>query len=35
MFIGAILKDEDGKTMGNIVANDKTFASGSRGYHGL
>ncbi len=33
MFIDAILKDEGGKTLGKIVPNDKTFASGSRGCH--
>ncbi|MBI2883075.1 MAG: hypothetical protein HYY11_04085, partial [Candidatus Methylomirabilis oxyfera] len=27
-------KDEDGQTLGKLVANEKTFASGSRGYFG-
>ncbi|MBI2953038.1 MAG: hypothetical protein HYY30_01900 [Chloroflexi bacterium] len=34
MIIDAILKDENGQTLGKIVANAKTFSSGSRGYYG-
>ena len=34
MIIDALIKDETGQTLGKIVANPKTFSSGSRGYHG-
>lgn len=34
MFIDALFKDEDGKTVGKIVTSEKTFSSGSRGYFG-
>ncbi|MCL5263877.1 MAG: hypothetical protein M1343_01560 [Chloroflexi bacterium] len=34
MIIDALLKNEDGQTLGKLVANEKTFASGSRGFFG-
>lgn len=34
MVIDALLKDQDGNTLAKIVANEKTFATGSRGFHG-
>lgn len=34
MIIDAIFKDENGETLGKLTANEKVFATGSRGYHG-
>ena len=34
MIIDAIFKDENGTTLGKLTANEKTFATGSKGYHG-
>jgi hypothetical protein len=34
MIIEAMLKDDNGNTLAKIVANEKTFATGSRGFHG-
>ena len=34
MIIDAIFKDENGETLGKLTANEKAFATGSRGYHG-
>jgi hypothetical protein len=34
MVIDVLIKDEDGKTLGKLVANEKTFSSGSRGFFG-
>ncbi len=34
MIIDALFKDEEGKTLGKLVANEKTFSSGSRGFFG-
>ncbi|MBI4322339.1 MAG: hypothetical protein HY675_27925 [Chloroflexi bacterium] len=34
MIIDALFKDENGQTLGKLVANEKAFASGSRGYFG-
>ena len=34
VIIDAIFKDENGETLGKLTANEKVFATGSRGYHG-
>ncbi len=34
MIIDVLIKNEDGETLGKLVANEKTFASGSRGFFG-
>ena len=33
MYVDVIFKDENGEVLGKLVANEKTFASGSRGFH--
>ncbi len=32
MYVDVIFKDENGEVLGKLVANEKTFASGSRGF---
>jgi len=34
VIIDAAFKDENGQTLGKLTANEKVFASGSRGYFG-
>ncbi len=34
MFIDFIIKNEDGKSLAKLVANEKTFSSGSKGFFG-
>ncbi len=34
MYVDVIFKDENGNVVGKLIANEKTFASGSRGFHG-
>lgn len=34
MIIDALLKDENGNVLGKLTANEKTFTTGSRGFHG-
>jgi hypothetical protein len=33
LYIDVIFKDENGQVLGKLVANEKSFASGSRGFH--
>lgn len=33
MYVDVLFKDEDGNVLGKLVANQKTFASGSRGFY--
>lgn len=33
VYVDVIFKDENGNVVGKLVANEKTFASGSRGFH--
>ncbi len=34
MIIDVLLRDENGETLGKLTANEKTFSTGSRGFHG-
>ncbi len=34
MILTATIRNEDGKSLGVLVLNEKTFATGSTGYHG-
>jgi len=34
MFLTVTVRDEDGKSVGVLVLNEKTFTTGSKGYHG-
>ncbi len=34
MFYDILIKNEEGQTLAKLVANEKTFTSGSRGYFG-
>lgn len=33
LYVDVIFRDEEGKVLGKLVANEKTFASGSRGFY--
>jgi hypothetical protein len=34
VIIDVLIKDENGQSLGKLVANEKTFASGSKGFFG-
>lgn len=34
MIVDVLIKDEDGKTLGKLLASEKTFSSGSKGFFG-
>lgn len=33
MYVDVLFKDQNGNVLGKLVAGEKTFASGSRGFH--